>query len=422
MKPAESEKYKWYVVTLLMGIYACHLLDRTLLNMVFEPIKREFGLSDSQLGLLAGLAYGLPFALAALPMGMLADRFNRTRMLAMVVSTWSLLTALSGLAGNYVTLLLARAGVGAMESGCPPNAVSLVSDYFPERQRSTATAVYMMGAALGMFAAFAVGGFVTAAYGWRMAFFLGGIPGILLGILLLLTVKEPPRKRVKDAATEVQSFKATLAFIKTQRSLLHLIMVIILTAASGAGCTVWAASYLLRFHDIPLQQAGAILAVSIGLFGSVGIAMGGVVADKLGRRSPRGRITVPMYALLLTITLWALVLLAKTKLTTILFLCLWATFSSVWMGPVFGLIVSLVRPRARGMAMAISTVLGNLIGSGMGPQLVGFISDKTTLMLGHESLRYALITPLLFNLWAVFHCRFAMKTLEKDMAKIAKVA
>lgn len=410
--------YRWYVVALLMGIYTCQTLDRTILNTLLEPIKHEFGLSDSQLGLLAGAAYALPYAITAIPFGMLTDRVNRTRLLAFATAAWSSLTAFSGLASSYWMLLVARAGTGAMEAGAPPNAISLTADYFPPRQRSAATATYMTGVSLGLLAGFAIGGIVATRYGWRTAFFIAGVPGILFSVLLLLTVREPQRGSARETNANAPSLRSTLAFIKSQKSLVHLICSQIPLVACTTATSVWATSYLVRFHGMTIRDAGTTLAIGLGVFGLFGTLGGGLIADRMGKRSPRWQIKVSIIALMACAILWSAMLFSTSQLGTVIFLWAWALFNVAWIGPIYSLSVSLVQPRMRGTTMSLIIVLSMGIGSGLGPQLVGLISDQLSWFAGNESLRYALFTLTLIYLWGVWHLYATTRTIETDLLKI----
>lgn len=411
--------YRWYVVALLMGIYACQTLDRNLLNMMFESIKHEFGLSDSQLGMLAGIAFAVPNAITAIPLGILTDRVNRTRLLAIVVSIWSALTAFSGLASSYLTLLIARAGVGAMEAGCAPNAISLTADYFPPRQRSGATAAVLSGGPLGLLIGFAVGGIIASHYSWRTAFFIAGIPGIALSLLVLFTVREPHRGGTAEPLAETPSLRTTLAFIKSQKSLLHLICAVILLVACTAATNVWATSYLMRFHSMPIRNAGIVLAIGLGVFGFFGTAAGGQIADRMGNANPRWQIKVPAIAITACAVLWSAMLLSTTKSGAVIFLSAWAFFNIAWLGPVYGLIVTLVEPRMRGTTTSLTILLSNGIGTSLGPQVVGYISDQLILFAGNQSLRYALFAPVLLYLWGVWHFYAAAHSIETDLSRVA---
>ena len=187
-EPAAS-RYSWYVVTVLLAVYMVHHLDRMIITLLLEPIGRDFDLSDSQLGLLAGLAYAVPFAIAGLPLGMLVDRVNRVRLLTVLVTVWSGLTTLAAFATGFWTLLLARVGVAAAEAGGTPTNVSIISDQIPAARRSTALGVYYMGAALGTIIGFSLAGTIAAEYGWRAGFLVAGLPGLLLGLVLSRTVR-----------------------------------------------------------------------------------------------------------------------------------------------------------------------------------------------------------------------------------------
>lgn len=411
--------YRWYVVVLLMGIYTCQTLDRTVLNTLLEPIKREFGLSDSQLGFMAGITYAIPYAVMAIPLGMLTDRLNRVRLLAFVATMWSVLTAFSGFAASYATLLLARAGVGAMEAGCPPNAASLTADYFPPQQRSAATAAFLAGSSLGMLGGFAIGGIIAMHYGWRTAFFAAGLPGILLSLAILFTVKEPRRGSKAEPNPDVPSLRTTLGFIKGQKSLVHLFAALILLHVSLTGTTVWAASYLARFHGMQIREAGIVLAIGLGLFGFFGTAAGGVICDRVGGTRPSWRIKAPIVSLVLCTVFWGAMLLSPAKVGAIGFLWAWALFNVGWIGGIYGLFVSLVEPRMRGTTMSLAILLANGVGASIGPQLVGFLSDQLSPFAGSESLRYALFAAIPIYVWAIGHCYLASRTVEADLLRMS---
>ncbi|WP_157889086.1 MFS transporter [Herminiimonas arsenitoxidans] len=187
--PAKS----WYALSILTMIYSCHFLDRTMISIIVEPVRAEFHLHDSQIGLLTGLAYGATFAIAGIPIGLLIDRVNRIKLLAILVTIWSGMTILSGIANSYIHLLLARMGVGASEAGGSPASLSLISDLFPPSKRSTAVGYFFLSNAIGATLSIIIGGFVTAQYGWRTAMLLAGIPGIILAAVLILTVRNPKR-------------------------------------------------------------------------------------------------------------------------------------------------------------------------------------------------------------------------------------
>lgn len=415
-------RYRWYVVVLLMAIYACQTMDRQLLNMMFEPIKHEFGLSDNQLGMLAGLAFALPNAIMAIPFGMLVDRVNRTRLLAFAASIWSLLTLSSGFAGSYWGLLAARAGLGTMEAVCPPAAASLTADYFPPRQRSAGTSAYMAGVSVGLLAAFALGGIIATHYGWRTVFFVASVPGLLISLLVVMTVREPQRGSTSETPVDAPSLRTTLSFIKSQKTLVHLIIAMILLTFGQTTTTVWTTSYLMRFHGMPIRDAGIVLAIGLGVIAFFGTAAAGLTADRMGKINPRWQIRVPIIAVLVSTTLWCAMLLTTEKSGAIALLWTWAFFNVGWIGPVYGLIVRVVEPRMRGTTMALAYLLSNGIGSSAGPQVIGIISDQLSAFVGNESLRYALFAPVLINLWGAWHCFVASRSIETDLRRVERVA
>jgi len=403
--------YRWYALSALTLIYCCHAFDRSIMAILVEPLRAEFLLSDKQLGMVTGLAYAVAFSAACVPVGILADRTNRRNLLALIVFLWSCTTAVAGFATSYAALLLARMGVGVAESGASPISLSLIGDFFPQRERATAVGVLMFGGGTGAALAAMAGGYIAATYGWRMTCFFAGIPGVLLAILVLATLNEPRRKSA-DVASQVFTVSETVEFILARRSLVHLMVASPLASAATASMSAWLASMLMRTHGLNIRQAGDTMAV-FGLFSAVGSMSGGLLSDRLsaGSGSRRVNLAALFVGLMIPVMVGAM-LLASTGLA--IFFSLVVGLLSVAIYPIcFGSILNLVKPRMRGLTFGSVQVMSILIGIGMGPFLVGLISD---LIGGPNSLRYAL---LLVNCiaygWSCLHFLLARRGLLADL-------
>jgi predicted MFS family arabinose efflux permease len=279
----------WYALVIMLLIFSCNFLDRAVLSLVAEPVRKEFGLSDSQLGVLNGFAFGLMFAIAGIPMGLLVDRVNRRKLLSCMVFLWSSATALCGLAQSYVWLLLGRMAVGAAEAGGAPTSYSLMSDYFPPRLRSTAVGFYYLGGAAGGLMCYLVGSKVAAHYGWRAALLIAAVPGIALAIIAFATLREPARGATetgaRPAASErpvglIQAFRQ----IASNRALLALFGAAPLTSAAAASIGAWLPPFFMRSHGMSIGSASLVLGIAGGGCGAVGSTLGGALADRLASR------------------------------------------------------------------------------------------------------------------------------------------
>lgn len=371
----------WYALGMLTLIYACHYLDRSVISIVAEPLRQEFALSDRALGMLTGLAYGLSFALAGLPMGYLIDRVNRRRLMASVVSVWSCMTVLAASAQSYTTLLLTRVLLGAAEAGGTPTAMSLITDMFPSRLRSSAMGVYYLGAGLGAAASAVIAGVVATHYGWRAAFVVAGVPGIFLGVLVWWTFKDVPRGSLQASpvaaqvpATVAPPMRSVFAFMGRQHAVVSLILAMALAAAGAAAIGAWMPSFLMRQYGQSLGQAGAMTALAFGLFGSLGTLLGGVAADRVARSGERHRLLFCAVMALVSVPA-AVVGVYATAVNVALagfFVAAFAVFTVFPSG--FAMALGLMPAQMRGVAAATAQLTSNLIGYGVGPFAVGAIS------------------------------------------------
>ena len=420
--------YRWYILIVLTAAQSGYVLDRTVLSVVMEPLRAEFRLSDSQLGFAAGLAYGIAFAIAGIPMGLLVDRTNRSRLLAGMMTVWSGLTALCGLTQSYIALVACRMAVGVSESVGTPTGLSLLSDYFGRKERSTAVAVWYMSTAFGVSITFLVGGYVAQHFGWRRAFMLAGIPGLILALLIVLTVREPKRGGIEapeppqaQATPETTpetapSIRQVAAYVAARPVVVHLLIGMILCSLSLSATGAWLTSFLVRQHHLQLAQSGAVSAVGLGLFGAIGGLTAGIVADRLGRRSGKSAQRSAMVAATTTgLSLFAglAAVLATSTVAAISFMFVYATFNVAYNGPANSLLLTSLQPRMRGLVIGFYQVSTNLVGFGLGPFLVGLLSDWFG---GRSSLRWALATVLLINIWSTLHFVLAARAAGRDRA------
>jgi predicted MFS family arabinose efflux permease len=390
----EVSRRGWYAIVIMLLIFSCNFLDRSVLSLVAEPVRKEFGLSDSQLGVLNGFAFGLMFAIAGIPIGLLVDRVNRCKLLAGMVFVWSSATALCGRAQSFTSLLAGRMAVGAAEAGGAPTSMSLISDYFPPRLRSTAVGYYYLGGAVGGLMVYLVGSRVAAHYGWRAALLAASVPGAILAILAFFTLREPVRGgteigALRASAEQPVSFIAALRQIATNRALLYVFGAAPLMSAAASASGSWLPPFFMRSHGMGIGAAGLVLAIAGGACGALGSTLGGNIADRVARGDASRRTGFGAIVMLLAIPTFLIATLSVANGPAIgmTFLSFALIFASL---PVaFGTMLTLTSPRIRGVASASLQGACNLLGYGLGPLAVGLLSDRIG---GPDSLRYALAT------------------------------
>ncbi len=412
-----SPKVARYALIMLTIAYALNFVDRQILVILQEPIKVDMGLSDVQLGLLSGFSFALVYITAGIPIAYWADRGNRRNIIALAVTVWSGMTALSGMAGNYSQLLLARIGVGIGEAGGSPPAHAMISDYYPPEKRATALSIYSMGVHLGVLFGFLIGGFISQAYGWRMAFMAVGIPGVLFAIVFFLTVKEPQRGHWESAAEA--SYKPTLGetlkLLRQYRSFWYIAAGTGLSAFVGYGNGNFAPSFLIRSHDLSVAQVGVILAIFGGGGGIVGTFLGGYWADRLGRQDKRWYVWLPAIAGCIAVPLGFPYLLLDNTYVVIGLLFFVTLSINTYMGPCLAICHALVPPAMRALASAILFFVLNLIGLGLGPLTAGFLSDWLSGIYGADGLRYAMLIIGMVGVLAIVMFVMAAKHLRADL-------
>lgn len=412
-----SKNYRRYVLFLLTIVYALNFVDRQILVILQESIKLDMELSDSQLGLLTGFAFAIFYVSVGIPIARWADVGNRKNIVAGAVAIWSGMTALSGLTQNFFQLLLARIGVGVGEAGGSPPSHSILSDYYPAEERGRAMSIYSTGVYLGILIGFVIGGWVNEHYGWRIAFFAVGLPGLLIALIVKFTLREPIRGMSDGVAVkESVSFKETLSTLWALKSFRFFAFASGLSAFCSYGIGNFLPSFLIRSHGFETTQVGISLAITSGLGGIVGTYAGGYFADKLGLKDIRWYLWVPAIPAIFGPVLIASAMFMDNSTYALTCLFVATVFGALYLGPVIAITHTLVSPNMRAMSSAILFLILNLIGLGCGPVAVGLMSDALTPSLGIDALRYSIAGVSFVGLLAMISFYRAAKYLPEDLA------
>lgn len=422
-QPTYSNTYKGYVLLILTGVYTFNFIDRQILVILQESIKSELGLSDTQLGLMTGLTFALFYVTLGIPIARFADRSNRRNIVALSLAVWSAMTALSGLAANFTQLLLARIGVGVGEAGGSPPSHSMISDYFPPEKRATALSVYSLGIYIGILAGYSLGGWLDQHYGWRIALMALGIPGIIYAILLLITVKEPTKGMSDPIALKTGLAQKESTFGEVVQLLLSKKTFVLLALACGFrtfgnyGVGNFFAPFLARVHGMDMMSIGAGLGLATGLGGMIGTFAGGFLADKFGKIDVRWYLWIAVVAEILNIIPTYVAIFSDNTTYVLYNYFLTALFTAVYLGPCIAVTHNLVNAKMRALSSAILFLVLNLIGLGLGPLGIGWISDYLAPTYGDESLRYAFCFSFVTGAIALVLFWLAAKSYPEDLRK-----
>ncbi len=370
-----TRPYRAYVLGALLVVYTFNFIDRVLVGVLNEPIKNAFNLSDAQMGWLGGPAFAILYTFLGIPIARLAERFNRVTIISVAVAVWSGMTAVCGLAGNYWQLLLARIGVSVGEAGCSPPAHSLISDYFPLNRRASALSIYALGIPLGSLFAAVAGGYIAEEIGWRQAFLLLGLPGVVIAVIFKLTVREPPRYSAAEAPKETVTFGEALRTMAAKRSFLFIAMGGALTSFVGYGIGQFLSSFFIRTHELSLTEAGLIFGVLAGVASAIGTLAGGWIADRIGDRDKRWFCWISAAGVAVAAPIYALGLSVESLSLAVVLIAVPSVLNSLWLGPTFATTQNLAPPHMRATASALLLFLLNIIGYGGGPVAVGYLSD-----------------------------------------------
>jgi predicted MFS family arabinose efflux permease len=441
-----SRGYRTWLVAVLLVLSALNFADRAVLSVLAQPIKEDLKLTDSELGILQGLAFAILYSVLGLPIGWLAERFSRKNLLSICVGLWSLMTAACGMAGSFGSLLLGRVGVGIGEAGFQPVAWSLVADHFKANRRASIVAIILLGAPFGFLIGQSVGGYVAATWSWRAAFYALGIPGLLAALITWMTLREPPRGLVDGAKAEAPpSVRAVLAALWAKPTFRHLLAGFTITSFAMNAVAQFVLPFYLRGFGLPLATVGAIFGLISFTSNGLGMLLGGFGFDQLSRRDPRWPMWGPAIMLVVTVPLYLGAFSAASAAASLT--CVWfANFAlASHMAPSLATPQNLANPRMRAMTSAIVAMVVGLFGAGFGPTLLGMASDRyaSALFTGSDfiascpggmappgsaealdlacrtasasGLRAALISALVFFLWASVHYLLAARTLKRDL-------
>jgi predicted MFS family arabinose efflux permease len=414
-----SGSYRWYALGLLTVVYVVNFVDRQILSILLESIKEEFSLTDTELGFLAGISFALFYATLGIPIAMWADRGNRRNIITLALTVFSFMTALCGQATSFVYLAAARIGVGVGEAGASPPSHSILSDLFSPKERATALGIFATGVNIGIMIGFFVGGYINELYGWRQAFLVVGIPGLLLAIIVRLTLREPERGasegRTGEAVEQAPSFSSAARIFWQTKTLRHISLASALNAFVGYGAVTWFASFLARSYQMKSSESGLYLALMFGVVGGVGTFFGGYFADVLAKRDIRWNLWLPAAVVIFAFPFTLGVFFSASATASLLFFIIPALVGTVYLGPSLAMVQALVPLRMRTVASAILLFVINIIGLGLGPQMVGVVSDLLTDRFADESLRYALLIASCINIWSAAHFIIAARSLKSDL-------
>jgi MFS family permease len=412
----DASRYSWYVLAVLLCVYSFNWMDRYVLLILLEPIKHDLRLSDTALGLLSGFTFAMIYSIAGIPIACWADRGDRRSVISLGLTLWSATTALSGLAANIGHLTVARFGVALGESACSPPASSLISDYFPAHRRATAFAIYGVGISIGMGLGLFVGGWANELYGWRVAFMIAGLPGVLLALIVRFTIREPRRGQAESFETDprVYSVAATIRIILSRKSFLAYAIGLGLFSFSGNAFETWTPVYLMRLYHMGTGTIGEWTGFIEGVGGLIGTMAGGLLADRLGTRDERWYLWVPAMAAAAMVPSM-FVFLHTSHGSMFVFYFVTIVFSASYMAPMVAITQRIMPVRMRALATALLYLLLNLIGPGAGPLAAGILNDALVGSYGVEAVRISLTVTLVGAVCGVALTLYAAKHLPHDL-------
>ena len=421
-------RYRYYVLGVLFLGYVFNAIDRAILGVLLEPIRLEFGVSDTMLGLLGGIAFAFFYAIMGIFLAALADRSNRRNVLAVCIALWSIMTALCGAAINFTMLLLARIGTAIGEAGGSPPSHSLISDYYPLKERATALSVYALGIPIGQMIGVFCAGWLNEFYGWRMTFIIIGLPGVLVALLARFTVTEPPRglsDNVSAARANAAAPPITyvLRYLWNLKSFRHLCLAAGLHSFVWYGGSTFNAVFFIRSHGMSTGEAGTWLSL-FALVGTTGTFCGGFFADKLSvkHKERRWYLWLPGIATLIMVPFQFSSYLSADLWYTIPSFCIMVILASMFFGPSFAMTQALAPLRMRSIATSLLLFIQTLIGLGLGPLCVGIISDHLEPSVGNQSIAWGLVIVGIVNIWAACHYFWGARSLRRDLDATAALS
>ena len=402
-------------LTLLMLAYTLSMCDRMILSILFPDIKAEFGLTDTQLGFLGGISFALFYATMGLPIAKLSDQYSRKRLIIASLIIFSIMTALGGMATGFISLLVFRIGVGIGEAGVNPASHSIIADYFPPQRRAFAMAILMLGGSFGMVFGFVGGGFIAEAYNWRIALVSVGVPGLLLAVVMARSLHEPGRGTYEiETPPPPPPIRTTAATMWANPAMRHLIAGGIAVGLMGYGFTQWLPTFFMRTHDLSQSQTGMLMAGVFGISGAIGALAAGKWFDRLSTRGFQHGMRMLAIVPFFTGPFFIMGLLADDLTTAILLFIIPGFAGNYAIGPTIAMVQTLSPVQMRAVSSAIMMLCLNLIGMGLGPLLIGLLSDLLTPQHGEDALSVALAFFTLVGLWGTVHFWLCARALAKQ--------
>ncbi len=415
----ESNSYKWFVLACLTFVYMLNYIDRQIIVILQEDIKRDLLLSDTQLGLMSGLAFAMLYTTLGIPLAKLADSYNRKNILTFCLAFWSFMTILSGRAQNFVQMLLSRIGVSVGEAGCIPPSHSIISDYFPQDKRATALSIHSSGIYFGILLGFIMAGGIANTYGWRAAFLVLGVAGVVFALIFYFIIREPIRGRLEAQHNNENktTLKSAVVYLFRQKSFVYVCIANGFTTYAMNSSGSFLPSYLMRYHKVELLTVSIVLGLAVGFGGILGTFIGGKIADRKGAKDKKWYLYVPIMACLLALPSAAVIYYSENPNISMGAVFPTVLINALFFGPVYAICQSLAKPDMRAMATAILLLFMNGIGLAFGPLVTGVISDYLEPSFGALSLRYAISINFSSLLLAALLYWLASKHYEKDLQK-----
>jgi predicted MFS family arabinose efflux permease len=442
-----APRYKTWLVSVLLVLATLNFADRAILSVLAQPIKEDLGLTDSQLGLLQGLGFAILYSVLGIPLGWLAERTSRKNLIAVCVGVWSLMTAFCGMAGSFFTLLLGRIGVGVGEAGYQPSMASLVSDHFTANRRGTVISIVLLGSPLGFLLGQSVGGWVASEWGWRVAFYALGVPGILIAVVTWMTLREPPRGLAEGRISTAPppALKATIAALWVKPTFRHLVAGFVLAGFAMNAIAQFVLPFYLRSFSLSLATVGVLFGAVAFSSNGLGMLLGGAGIDRLARRDARWSLWGPAIMLTLSAPLYFGAFASEVMMVSFIFMWFANLALATHLAPSLATVQNVSDPRMRALATALVWLLLGLLGTGLGPTLLGVASDffagraftagefiascpggralpgaDAALDLAcraasTQGLKLALMCATAFLLWAAVHFLLAARTLRNDL-------
>jgi len=418
-QPAEARAYRYYVLGILVLVYTMNFLDRQILSILAGPIKKELALTDTQVGLMGGLAFAVLYSTLGIPIAWLADRSSRRRIMAYALGIWSGFTALCGFATGFWQLFFTRVGVGIGEAGGVAPAYSMISDYFPKEQRARALSVYSLGIPIGGACGILFGGLIAHAINWRYAFIIVGSAGLVLAPIFRATVKDPHRGGVDAAGAPAAKvapprFAEVFRIVARKKTFWLMAFAAAMSSVCGYGIAFWLPSFFDRSLHMSLVDRSWFFSALTLVGGGIGILGGGLLADKLGSRNRSAYPLIPAIAFVIGLPCFFVAVNTSSLWLAFPLFLIPTALNLAWLGPVLTSVQHLVPAHMRTTASAMFLLVNNLLGIAVGYYYFGAISDLLRPTYGDESLRYAIYTGLGFYVVSSILFALSSRTIKKD--------